>query len=55
MSLIGRVRIRIFFVRVADPDPDPYQNVTYWQGAEIREHEGAAGLEALVRDADPAP
>jgi hypothetical protein len=29
--------------------------VTDWQGADSGEHEGAAGLEALVRGADPNP
>jgi hypothetical protein len=29
--------------------------VTDWQGAGSREHEGAAGLEALVRGPDPDP
>ncbi len=46
MSLIGRVRIRIFLVRDADPDLDPYQNVTDWQGLDP---------DPLIRGADPDP
>jgi hypothetical protein len=46
MSLIGRARNPDPLVRGADPDPDPYENVTDWQGPDP---------DPLVRGADPDP